>query len=101
MREDDGWCDDSKDKKYNQFVRLPYSASHERLWREDELYDIIVVLGFNDDPPIPGKGSAIFMHIARPSYSPTAGCVAMNIGDLLKLLAGVEINTLLCIQQEK
>ena len=100
LHEDDGWCDDPSDKKYNRFVKLPYDASHERLWREDALYDIIVVLGFNDDPPIPGKGSAIFMHVARPTYSPTAGCITTDVGDLLKLLADVEMNTLVCIQGE-
>ena len=61
----DGWCDAPGDPNYNRPVTLPYDASHERLWREDHLYDLVVVLGHNDDPPAPGRGSAIFLHIAR------------------------------------
>lgn len=83
----DGWCDDPLDPAYNRFVTLPYGASHEKLWREDAVYDLIVVLGHNDDPPVPGLGSAIFMHVARPDYSGTEGCVALALPDLLALLA--------------
>ncbi|QDO95995.1 L,D-transpeptidase family protein [Ferrovibrio terrae] len=83
----DGWCDDPLDPAYNRFVALPYAASHEKLWREDAVYDVIVVLGHNDDPPVPGLGSAIFMHVARPDYSGTEGCVALALSDLLALLA--------------
>ena len=82
----DGWCDDVNDPKYNQFVKLPYVASHENLWRHDDLYDVIVVLGYNDNPPVAGKGSTIFMHVARASYSPTAGCIALSLPDLLEVL---------------
>ena len=97
LKKNDGWCDDQKDPNYNKFVKLPYDASHEELWREDEVYDVIVVLGHNDDPPVPGKGSAIFMHVARPNYSPTAGCVALALGDLLEILESIDINTEVCI----
>lgn len=83
----DGWCDDPLDPAYNRFVRLPYAAGHEKLWREDAIYDVIVVLGHNDDPPVPGLGSAIFLHVARPDYSGTEGCVALALPDLLELLA--------------
>jgi len=82
----DGWCDDPAHLNYNQQVTLPVEASAETLWRDDALYDVIVVLGYNDDPIVPGKGSAIFMHIARPDYSPTEGCVALAQDDLLKIL---------------
>lgn len=88
--ESDGWCDDSGDPNYNRPVALPYTASHERLWREDAVYDLIVVLGHNDDPPQPGLGSAIFLHVARPEYEPTQGCVALAPGDLLAVLAVCE-----------
>ncbi len=88
--ESDGWCDDPGDPNYNRPVALPYAASHERLWREDAVYDLIVVLGHNDDPPQPGLGSAIFMHVARPEYEPTQGCVALAPGDLLAVLAVCE-----------
>lgn len=82
-----GWCDDPHNVLYNRLVKLPFPARHEKLWREDHAYDLIVVLGHNDDPVILGRGSAIFMHIARPDYSPTEGCVACAKSDLLALLA--------------
>jgi L,D-peptidoglycan transpeptidase YkuD (ErfK/YbiS/YcfS/YnhG family) len=83
----DGWCDAPDDPRYNQPVTLPYGASHERLWREDHVYDVIVVLGCNDAPAVPGMGSAIFMHVARPGYAPTEGCVALPLPDLEAVLA--------------
>jgi L,D-peptidoglycan transpeptidase YkuD (ErfK/YbiS/YcfS/YnhG family) len=83
----DGWCDAAGDRNYNRPVTLPYPASHESLWREDGLYDVIVVLGYNDRPRSLGRGSAIFMHLARPGYTPTAGCIALSRADMLKLLA--------------
>jgi L,D-peptidoglycan transpeptidase YkuD (ErfK/YbiS/YcfS/YnhG family) len=83
---DDGWCDAPQDPAYNQPVRLPYPASHERMTRYDGLYDVVVVLGHNDDPVVPGAGSAIFLHVARDDYGPTEGCVALALGDLLTLL---------------
>jgi len=93
----DGWCDDPADPAYNRFVRLPFAASHEKLWREDHVYDVIVVLGHNDDPPVPGLGSAIFMHVARPDYSGTEGCVALALPDLLALLQAAPRNAALQI----
>jgi L,D-peptidoglycan transpeptidase YkuD (ErfK/YbiS/YcfS/YnhG family) len=86
----DGWCDDPADPAYNRPVRLPYAASAERLWREDGVYDLIVPLGYNDDPVIPGSGSAIFLHVARPDYAPTEGCVALAQADLLRVLAAAD-----------
>ena len=83
----DGWCDDPADALYNRPVRLPYPARHERLWREDEVYDLIAVLGHNDDPAVPGAGSAVFLHVARPDFSPTAGCIVLSLGDLQGMLA--------------
>src|SRR5262249_27558370 len=84
---DDGWCDDPADPVYNRPVRLPYPASHERLWREDGVYDLIVILGHNDEPVVPGAGSAVFLHVARPGYAPTAGCVALSLEDLTQVVA--------------
>jgi L,D-peptidoglycan transpeptidase YkuD (ErfK/YbiS/YcfS/YnhG family) len=88
----DGWCDDPADANYNRPVVLPYPASCEAMWREDELYDYVVILAHNDDPPVPGLGSAIFLHCAKPDYPPTQGCVALAKPDLLELLrlAGAE-----------
>jgi len=83
---DDGWCDDRADPAYNQLIRLPHSARHERLWRDDGLYDLLAVIGYNDDPVVPGAGSAIFLHVAAPGYGPTEGCVAVAIADLIALL---------------
>lgn len=83
----DGWCDDPADPAYNRLVRLPYAGRHESLWREDAVYDVIGVLGWNDDPVRPGRGSAIFLHVARPDYAPTEGCVALALADLLAVLA--------------
>jgi L,D-peptidoglycan transpeptidase YkuD (ErfK/YbiS/YcfS/YnhG family) len=84
--EDDGWCDAPGDPAYNRPVRLPYPASSERMWRDDAVYDIVCILGHND-PPRAGLGSAIFLHCARPDYSPTEGCVALARADLEALLA--------------
>jgi L,D-peptidoglycan transpeptidase YkuD (ErfK/YbiS/YcfS/YnhG family) len=83
----DGWCDDPADALYNRPVRLPYPARHERLWRPDEVYDLIAVLGHNDDPVVPGAGSAVFLHVARPDFAPTAGCIVLAMSDLLAMLA--------------
>ncbi|AZS23259.1 MULTISPECIES: L,D-transpeptidase [unclassified Caulobacter] len=87
MRPDDGWCDAPGDRCYNRPVALPYPASAERMWREDAVYDLVVILGHNDDPPIPGMGSAIFMHLARDGYPGTEGCVALARADLEMVLA--------------
>lgn len=95
---DDGWCDDPADPAYNRPVTLPYAASHERLWRDDAVYDIVVILGHNDDPPVPGRGSAVFLHIARPDYAPTEGCVALARDDLLRVLARATPDSRLCVE---
>lgn len=101
MQKDDGWSDDINDKDYNKLVKLPYSGSHEELWREDEVYDVVVPLGYNDDPPVSGKGSAIFMHVARPTYSPTAGCVALSLDDFTELLSKVSEDTQVCMVSDE
>lgn len=84
---DDGWCDDPGASAYNLAVKLPCAASHEKMWRDDDLYNVVVEIGYNDAPVVPGKGSAIFMHVARPGYLPTEGCVALAEGDLRAVLA--------------
>ena len=85
LRPDDGWSDDPQDPAYNRPVRHPHRHSAERLWREDGLYDIILILGHNDSPPVPGAGSAIFLHCARGS-DPTEGCVAVDLAALTAML---------------
>jgi L,D-peptidoglycan transpeptidase YkuD (ErfK/YbiS/YcfS/YnhG family) len=79
---DDGWCDDPAHPDYNRMIRLPHPARHEEMWRRDGLYDLVGVLGWNDDPVRPGRGSAIFLHVARPDWAPTEGCVALALSDL-------------------
>jgi len=83
----DGWCDDPFCVDYNTQIHLPHSARHEILWRADAIYDVIGVLGWNDAPVVRGRGSAIFLHLARPGFSPTEGCVALEQRDLLRILA--------------
>ena len=83
---DSGWCDDSADPNYNHPIRLPYPASAESLWRDDHLYDFIVVLGYNDAPTVPGAGSAIFLHLARADFGPTEGCVGVSAPHMREIL---------------
>ncbi len=84
---EDGWCDDRADFRYNQRIKMPFLAHHEDLWREDEIYDVLIPIGYNDDPIVRGRGSAIFLHIARDGCPPTDGCVALLREDLSKLLS--------------
>jgi L,D-peptidoglycan transpeptidase YkuD (ErfK/YbiS/YcfS/YnhG family) len=86
IRPGDGWCDDPADRNYNRAVQHPYPASAERLWRADHLYDVVVLLAHNWRPRMRGRGSAIFMHLARPGNQPTAGCVALSREHLLRLV---------------
>ena len=88
LKPEDGWCDDPKNAAYNQHIQKPFAASYEDMWREDGVYDLIVVLGHNDSPPQPDKGSAIFMHVVQPDLSPTEGCVALALDDLVEILEG-------------
>ena len=82
----DGWCDDPRSPSYNKLVHIPNEWGAEKMWREDGLYDLVVVVGYNDDPPEGEWGSAIFLHIARDDYAGTQGCVAFSRNDLLELL---------------
>jgi L,D-peptidoglycan transpeptidase YkuD (ErfK/YbiS/YcfS/YnhG family) len=86
LQPDDGWVDDPADPNYNRPVKLPYPASHEEMWLADGLYDLVVVIGYNMEPVAPGRGSAIFLHVARPDFSPTAGCIAIGREVLVGLL---------------
>lgn len=89
----DGWCDAPADPAYNRMIRLPYPASAEALWRADGRYDLVVPLGYNDIPVVPGDGSAIFLHLAAPGFAPTAGCVALARADLLAVLAAADASS--------
>lgn len=101
MEADDGWCDAPDDPNYNRPVKHPYPASAEKMWREDHLYDLVVILGQNDDPVMPGAGSAIFFHLAKEMEAglrPTEGCVALRLPDMLKVLARCGPDTLMRIE---
>jgi len=87
IRADDGWCENPADRNYNRLVKLSPRSRADRLTRDDNLYNLILILGRNDRPRVRGRGSAIFVHLARPGYAPTAGCIALSHHDLLMLLA--------------
>ncbi|MCO6051161.1 L,D-transpeptidase family protein [Mesorhizobium sp. RP14(2022)] len=86
IERDLGWCDASGDRNYNQPVRLPYPASHEKMARDDRLYDTVLVLDWNLRPAKRGRGSAIFLHLARPGFTPTEGCVAVSRATMRRIL---------------
>ncbi|NVJ99791.1 MAG: L,D-transpeptidase family protein [Alphaproteobacteria bacterium] len=85
-----GWCDDVESEHYNKLVRLPFGPSHEKMWREDALYDLVVILGHNDAPVVKGLGSAIFLHVAREGFKPTLGCIALEKAALRRFLRQVQ-----------
>lgn len=97
ISEHDGWCDDPRSPTYNRLVHVPNDWSAEKMWREDGLYDLVVVVGYNDDPPEGEWGSAIFLHVAREDYAPTRGCVAFSQADLTELVTMIGPTTKLRI----
>lgn len=99
LREDDGWCDAAADPAYNRFIRLPYPASHEKLWREDGAYDVILVINHNDSPPEAGLGSAVFIHIAQFDDRETLGCVALAPEVMVELLPQLKTGMAISIQE--
>lgn len=92
-----GWCDDPDDAAYNLPVALPYPARHETMWRADHLYDVVITLGYNDAPPIPMAGSAIFLHLRMADTQFTAGCVAVDLDDMLAIAAAADTDTIIAI----
>ena len=86
IQPEDGWCDDPASNYYNTHVVLPFAPSHEILWREDAIYDILIPIGYNDEHPVKGQGSAIFFHLATPDYKPTLGCVGIALRDMLEIM---------------
>jgi L,D-peptidoglycan transpeptidase YkuD (ErfK/YbiS/YcfS/YnhG family) len=97
IRDDDGWCEDPADRHYNQPVRLNVTDLGDRLKRADRLYDLIIELDHNTRPRIAGRGSAVFVHIARPGFAPTAGCVALTAPALRRLVARLGPRTRIAI----
>ena len=92
IKKDMGWCDDVGSKFYNKQIKLPSIFSHEKLYRKDDIYDLVVVLNYNFKPVIKNKGSAIFIHVTN-KYKPTRGCIALKKSDLIKLLSLIKKNT--------
>lgn len=97
----DGWCNDAEHPLYNHQIRQPVQASCELLWRTDSLYDVIVVLGQNDNPVVPGAGSAVFLHISGEDLKPTNGGVALRKEDLLAILSAVHPCARLCVEKSE
>ena len=97
IRANDGWCDDPTDRNYNRLIKLPSKRSAEGLKRGDHLYDLVLVLGYNNRPRVRGRGSAIFVHLARPGYTPTDGCIALSLRDLSALLAQIRRGSMIVI----
>ena len=103
---EDGWCDDPEHRLYNQPVKLPFTGRHEKLWREDHVYDLIIPLGYNDGadaqgnptPIIKGAGSAIFMHLMREDGVGTEGCIALALRDLLEVLAAASTRSVIVVR---
>jgi L,D-peptidoglycan transpeptidase YkuD (ErfK/YbiS/YcfS/YnhG family) len=101
IHKNDGWCDDPKSKFYNQHIKItplpnppPQGGrGYENLWRGEHIYDLIVPIGYNDDPVVPGKGSAIFLHLAHDDYRPTEGCIALAKPDFLAILPAIDTST--------
>jgi L,D-peptidoglycan transpeptidase YkuD (ErfK/YbiS/YcfS/YnhG family) len=98
IKASDGWCEDPRDRHYNRPVTLAPQSNADRLKREDGLYDFIVELDHNTRPRIAGRGSAVFIHVARPGFAPTAGCVALHAGALRRLLARVGPRTKIMVE---
>ena len=96
-----GWCDDSRSKEYNKLIKLPFNYSHEKLYKKENIYDIILVLNYNMNPYKKKKGSAIFIHVASKSYKKTKGCVAIKKKELLKIIKEIKKNTKVKIEDQK
>ena len=96
-----GWCDDPRSKKYNKLVNLPFNDNYEKLFKRQNIYDIILVLNYNKSPIRKNKGSAIFIHIAKKNYEKTKGCIAIKKVELLKILKEIKINTRVKIEHQR
>ena len=97
IRKNMGWCDDSKSRKYNKLIKFPFSYSAEKLYLNSRIYDILIIINFNNKPVKKKKGSAIFIHVAKKRYTPTKGCVAVSKTDIRKIVAGIKKNSKITI----
>ncbi len=92
-----GWCDDPKSNYYNKLIKYPFKYSSEKLYKKNNTYDIILVINYNLNPVIPGKGSAVFLHIATKNYKPTKGCIAVSKKNMRLILKHIKKNTTIII----
>ena len=98
IRKNSGWCDDPGHKQYNQFIEFPFNSSAEKLYRDDNLYDLFFVINYNTDPIIPSKGSAIFLHICKPNFEGTEGCIAIEKKNIIELSKKIDLESRLIIK---
>ena len=98
IRKNSGWCDDPGHKQYNQFIKFPFDASAEKLYRDDTLYDLFFVIDYNTDPIVPSKGSAIFLHICKPNFEGTEGCIAIEKKNIIELSKKIDMESRLIIK---
>jgi L,D-peptidoglycan transpeptidase YkuD (ErfK/YbiS/YcfS/YnhG family) len=98
IRRADAWCEDPTDRRYNRSFRRSANEPGDRLWRDDHLYDLVIEIDHNTRPCVAGRGSAVFIHLARPGYAPTAGCVALPRSAMRRLLGRIGPNTLITVQ---
>ncbi len=96
-----GWCDDPKSREYNKLIKTPFNYNYEKIYRNDNTYDIILVLNFNMNPIRKNKGSAIFIHIAKKNYKKTEGCIAIKKTTLLKIIKNINTKTIVKIEVQK
>lgn len=98
ITQNDGWCDDPSSKLYNQHIQFPFDANAERLFRDDDIYDLLFVINYNIDPVIPGRGSAIFLHVSKPNFEGTEGCIAIEKEHIIEIAKKINIETKLIIK---
>lgn len=101
IKKNNVWCDDPASKYYNKLVELPFNYRHEKLYKKENIYDIILVLDFNMNPVKKNKGSAIFIHIAKNNFKKTEGCIAIKKKALLKILNEIKVSTKVKIESQK
>ena len=101
IKKEMGWCDDPDSKHYNKIIKLPSSYKYEKLYKKENIYDIIIVLNYNMDPIVRNKGSAIFIHVAKKNYKKTEGCISVKKAHLLKIAKDLKKNTKVLIEDRK
>ena len=101
IKKEMGWCDDPNSRHYNKIIKLPTSYKHEKLYKKENIYDIIIVLNYNMDPIVKNKGSAIFIHVAKKNYKKTEGCIAVKKAHLLKIVKDLKKKTMVLIENRK